>query len=270
MNKDTHLLREAFTQFVSHFPQFGYPYRDLQLWILSQEEYAGCYLQAAGRLSLVSQASTEELTKSAGNFCAEILKNPSQCIILLNRELSNLGAETKKILVHELAHAFCYQENSGRQPSVTPSTDPRTALCLSYGEQLWNEFAAELLTERALGQYEKKSTDTLRKTFLSLMYDMAQFPSRLGFFLLDCHFLSPGLRTAGDLLQIPDQDEIGQDLLRTLEVMRQLLFRKSAEPEFWIRDTDFLILLGKSMVAFSYRYLSYFDHIDAFLTEETS
>ena len=270
MKKDSHLLREAFTQFVSHFPQFGYPYQDLQLWILSQEEYVGGYLQAAGSLRLISSAHTEELTKSAGNFCAEILKNPSQCIILLNRELSDLGAETQKILVHELAHAFCYQANSGRQSSVTPGTDPRTALCLSYGDQLWNEFAAELLTERALGQCEKKSADTLRKSFQSLMYDMAQFPARLGFFLFDCHFLSPGLRTTGDLLQIPDQETIGQDLLRTLEVMRQLLFQKSAEPEFWIRDTDFLILLGKSMVAFSYCYLSYFDHIDAFLTKETS
>lgn len=268
MKKDSHLLREAFTQFVGRYPQFGYKYQDLQLWILSREEYAYGYLQAVQSLGLNSPAHTEKLAKASGHFCAEILKNSSQCIILLNRELSDLGSETKRIIVHELAHAFCYQANSEGQSSVTPNMDPQTALCLSYGEQLWNEFVAELLTAHAHGQYEKKVAERAEKSFQSLMYDMARFPARLGFFLFDCHFLSSGSQAVGDLLRISEYEKGGQDLLHALEAMAQLLRLKSATPEFWIRDEDFLILLGRSIVDFSYCYLSYFDHIDDFLAEE--
>ncbi len=265
MEKRPQILSKAFDQFTKKYSELGYTLNQLQLWSLSELEYADSYICAATELGIDTPLKPTVLEKTAKEFCAELLRTPHRGIILMNENLICLGEEVTRITAHELGHALCYKANLATRRLAPQGLSKWDEFCLLYGQQVWNEYVAEWMAYVSTGYYAVKSRAQLQKEFKSLMFDISLFPQRMGFFLFDCHQYGCDI---SEITEISKGSGSEEALLCLLENIMKLLQNKTVQRRFWIDDKDFLKNLGQAIAIFAYYYLAFYNHTEIFLKDE--
>ncbi len=267
MKDHAELLYKLCNLFKKKYSDFSYTNENIQLWSLTKYEYIDVYLHAADVLKLENRFSLSQLQETSERFCAELLKTCYSSIILINEDLIKLGIETNRIILHELAHAFCYKANIDSS-LYNPYNSHKNFSYEFYGWQMWNEYLAEFLAQSILQVSDNRSGELLFKEFQSLMHDVAYFPQHMGFFLAKYRSLkinnSDFFRNH---LHVLDTKEYGIDLIKTFQKIDQLLNEKVNCPKFWIEDESFLGELGQLLLLFAFFYLSYYKQTYNFLKE---